>query len=443
MSAFDRVIGYESVKRELKMYADVLRNYEKYKKLGVTPPNGILLWGDPGLGKTLMANCFITETGYKSFIIRKEKTDGDFVNTIKETYEKAKKESPSIVFLDDMDKFSNTDDDHKNTDEYVTVQTCIDNCKDKDVFTIATINCMYFLPDSLLRAGRFDEIIEIVEPEGNDAEEIIEYYLNRMNLKGDIDLKELCLILEGKSSAELETIINKAGIYAGSDGRDCVCQKDIIDACLRMMFDAPLDDGCENRRKLARIAVHEAGHAVISEILNPGSVNLLTIRGYANSKEGLTKIRKSSDESSKRFKENTVIRLLGGKAASEVIFGESDMGCNSDLSKAFDIVEKFVDNYCSLGFETFETVNSSQYLLEKKDRQIASEVDRYYRIAKEIITENRDFLEVIETELIDKKILTMRDIDRIKESVAMNRKKSEKSNEEYEYRWRNLLIPSF
>lgn len=104
MSEFDRIIGYENIKAELKRFADVLKEPEKYTKLGVTTPSGILLYGAPGLGKTLMANCFVKETGCRVFSLRKEKPNGDFVNQIKETFEAAKSEAEGIkiVFLDDM-----------------------------------------------------------------------------------------------------------------------------------------------------------------------------------------------------------------------------------------------------------------------------------------------------------------------------------------------------
>ena len=137
MRELDRVIGYESIKQELYRIIDIVRNPEKYKKLGVSVPKGILLSGDPGIGKTLMAKCFIKETGLKVFIIRKDKPDGDFVDYIRETFEKAAKEAPSIVFLDDLDKFANEDRMHLDAEEYVAVQTCIDECKNQAVFVVA------------------------------------------------------------------------------------------------------------------------------------------------------------------------------------------------------------------------------------------------------------------------------------------------------------------
>ncbi len=127
MSAFDRIIGYEDIKTELKRFADYFKNPGKYEKLGVSFPSGILLHGDPGLGKSLMAKCFIEESGVKCFTLRKEKPDGDFVNQIKAVYESVKNEAVAIVFLDDMDKYANEDDLHLDAEEYVAIQSCIDD----------------------------------------------------------------------------------------------------------------------------------------------------------------------------------------------------------------------------------------------------------------------------------------------------------------------------
>ena len=129
MSAFDKVIGYENIKAELIRYCDVLKNREKYNRLGVQLPRGILLDGDPGLGKTLMAKCFIEECGLKYYLIRKDKPDGAFVDEIRSTFEKAKSDPIAIVFLDDMDKFANEDSNHRDAEEYVAVQAGIDEVK--------------------------------------------------------------------------------------------------------------------------------------------------------------------------------------------------------------------------------------------------------------------------------------------------------------------------
>ena len=446
MKEFEKIIGYDGIKKVLYQYADVLKNIEKYSKLGVVPPNGILLCGDPGLGKTLMAKCFIETTGLKSFIIRKEKSNGDFVNHIKKTYDEAKKEGNTIVFLDDMDKFSNEDEKHCNTEEYVTIQSCIDECKGCGVFTIATVNNQYILPDSLLRHGRFDEIIKLSTPKGKEAEKIIEHFLKSKKVVGDIDIKELVLILEGNSCAELETIINTAGIYAGYNNRSNINQEDIIKSWLRSKFDATDIENCSNN--IVRIAIHEAGHVVLSEILAPGSVSFASVYKDIYSKEGFTHIHKKEDYAViKELQENDVITSLGGKAATEVLLGEDDQGCHSDLGRVFSIVREFVDDTCDFGFNSFDcSANSSQNLLENKDRIVAYEINRYYKTAKKTLVENRDFLEAIEKELVEKKSITFRDIERIKEEVVMNRKRHEMEegiSDEIDFKWRRALVPAY
>lgn len=419
MDEFDKIIGYEEIKMELKRFSDVLKHPEKYKKLGVTIPSGILLYGDPGLGKTLMAKCFIAETGCKVFTLRKEKPNRDFVHQIKSTFEEAKSEAASIVFLDDMDKFANEDNIHKDAEEYVAVQSCIDDCKGFNVFVFATINDRYCLPDSLLRAGRFDKVIEVDVPRGKDAEKIIEHFISQKKIMGNIDVEEISRLMEGRSCAELETVINEAGIYAGYAGREKIEQEDVVKACMRMMFESPecinpIDTACTKN-----IALHEAGHAVVSEVLEPGSVSLISVCRHAGSVDGITKIHEPDGyELSKELQEHEVIRGLGGKAATEIVCGVADVGCNADMHKVFDIVSEFVDNNCAYGFEAFEGNNSSEYLLEKKDRLIAAEMERYYQRAKQIIAENRAFLDAIVDALEDRMILTYKDIQGIKNKLS-------------------------
>ena len=155
MNMFDKVIGYDSIKNELLQICDIISHPEAYEKLGAKIPKGILLYGAPGLGKTLMANCFIEETGLKSYTVRKTKDGNDFLNEISDTFRKAQENAPSIILFDDLDKFSGTDDD-KPTAEFTAIQAGIDEVKDDKVFVMATVNTIDNLPDSLLRSGRFD-----------------------------------------------------------------------------------------------------------------------------------------------------------------------------------------------------------------------------------------------------------------------------------------------
>lgn len=135
MNAFDKIIGYKSIVDELLRIADILKNTEEYRRKGVNIPHGLLLHGEPGLGKTLMTKCLIEESNRHAFFCRKDKHNGDFVDTIRGAFETATKNEPSIIVLDDMDKFANDDEHHRNSEEYVTVQSCIDSVKEHDVYS--------------------------------------------------------------------------------------------------------------------------------------------------------------------------------------------------------------------------------------------------------------------------------------------------------------------
>ena len=238
MKAIDKIIGYAGIKGELRQISDTLKNNEVYKKLGVSAPRGLLLFGAPGVGKSLMASAVIEESGRKTFTCRKDKPNGDFVKHIKDTFDKAAENAPSIVYLDDMDKFTNGDERHPDAEEYVTVQSCIDEVKGKDVFVLATVNNIRNLPNSLYRAGRFDRTIEVEAPHGKDAEKIIEHYLKSKKFVDSVDHKTIARIMDGRSCAELETVINEAGLYAGYERAEYITMDHFMEACLRTVFNA-------------------------------------------------------------------------------------------------------------------------------------------------------------------------------------------------------------
>ena len=419
MSEFDKIIGYKDVKAELFRLCDVIKNADKYKALGVAPIGGLLLDGDPGVGKTLMANCFIKESVRKALVCRKKKPDGEFVNEIKNVFTEAAGNAPSIILLDDMDKFANEDDYHRNAEEYVTVQSCIDEIKGKDVFVLATTNGTDNLPRSLLRAGRFDYVISVDAPEGKDAVEIVKYYLSQKKAVAEIDAEEIARLLNGKSCAVLETVINTAGQYAGYENKEMIGVDDIIRACLRVIYNAPESTAPHNPVVLERTAYHEAGHAVVAEILESGSVDLVSVRKNTGTVGGFTAYHNPDDYwISKTHMENRVIAILGGKAATELIFGEADTGANNDLHRAFDIVQRFADNYCSYGFGYWEGRDSSSDRLLRREDRITADMETYYARARKILIDNKEFLEALAKRLQEKDTLVSSEIKEIKEKTA-------------------------
>lgn len=421
MEEFDKVIGYDSVKLEVARICDVLKNTEKYKKLGVEVPNGLLLHGAPGVGKTLMASCFIKTCGRKVFTCRKNLPNGEFVKAIKECFENAKKETPSIVFLDDFDKFS--DGGSRNSSEYVTIQSCIDDVKGHDIFVLATANDILGLPDSLLRAGRFDVVIEIKRPRGKDAEKIIKHYIDQKSFVGDINIRCLARLLNGNSCAELETVINQAGIYAGFENKEKISYDHIIKACIREIYEAPATIKNFDERDDEDVAYHEAGHAVIAELLEPESVTMISIGKYEGGVQGFTAYYRDEEywHSVERMK-NRIMCLLAGRCATEIKYGVIDTGCSLDIDRALDIIKRIVGEYGGCGFGSIDIsggLRMSQNTNFGQEIVIKNELHNYYQKVREMLVKNREFLDAVAVKLKEKKLLVEGDVKEIRESVKI------------------------
>ncbi|MCR5591696.1 MAG: AAA family ATPase [Lachnospiraceae bacterium] len=413
MFGFDKIIGYDEVKSELERFCDVLKNSEKYERLGVTLPSGILFYGEPGIGKTLMARTFIEETGCKSYTIRKDTPDGDFTNLIRQTFEKARQEDKCIVFLDDLDKFANEDEKHPDAEEYVTVQACIDDSRNDGVFVIATINDKSCLPKSLLRTGRFDKIIGMSVPRYDDLVEITKHYLSKRSVSADVDAEEIAAMLIGRPISDIKAAINDAGINAGFEGRVKIRRHDILRSIKGLLFDSP-ECLSMDETDSASVPVHEIGHVLVAEVLEPGSVSLVSIDSHNGCIGGVTRIRSRKDVLSSAAMENQAIWGLGGRAATELFFGSPDIGSNSDIAAVHDIVDNLVCGEAMAGFETFSyLVSYGGGTDDRKSLIVAHEMERYYRKAKEIIASNRDlFCELLQG-LKERKTLTGREIREI------------------------------
>ena len=427
MKAIDKIIGYSNIKNELKQIGDTLKNREAYEKLGVSAPRGLLLFGNPGVGKSLMATAVIEESGRAAFTCRKDKPNGDFVKHIKEIFDKAAECAPSIVYLDDMDKFTNGDERHPDAEEYVTVQSCIDEVKGKDVFVLATVNNINNLPRSLRRAGRFDRTIEVQAPHGKDAERIISHYISGKKFVEGVDTKTIARIMDGRSCAELETVINEAGLYAGYERSEYITMEHFTEACLRTIFNVnSLSDedrdgtnfqGRSADGTLSQIVCHEAGHTVVGEVLCPESVTLVSAYSRAGTPGGFTAYYNDRSTAPLHWHKSRIIASLAGMAAVEQILGKFDMGNTMDLDQAFDATKDLVVSNCVCGLHLHKNMyEDSQRLFAEQEQAVSSEIEKYYRKAKEIIASNKDFFDKVASALADKGILVMADIKAIKDT---------------------------
>lgn len=221
-------------------------------------------------------------------------------------------------------------------------------------------------------------------PKGKDAEKIVKHYLSKMPVSDDIDIEDVTNLLDGSSCAVLETVIKKAGMYAGFFNKTCIEMEDIVNAFLDVKYHANSKEE-EITERMKYSSVHEAGHAVMVEVLFPDMVN------------------------------------LAGKAAIEIKYGNMDMGCSTDMYHAHWRANDIVDNMCGYGFDTHLIEESGEAVKDRKDYLTAKIMENYYKKVQKILMDNLEFLDCIASELLEKRVLLRKDIRRIKEKVQVDR----------------------
>ena len=421
MSAFDKVIGYDSIKTELLQVCDVIHNPEVYRDMGARIPRGILLSGAPGLGKTLLADAFIEESGLPAYLVRRDADDVDFIADIAAEFKAAKDHAPAIVFLDDMDKFANEDDSHRDAEEYVAVQAAIDSVKDSEVYVIATVNDEDKLPQSLTRPGRFDRYIFMETPCSQDAERIIQYYLSNKKLSEDVNLEDVSKMISYSSCAELETILNEAAILAAYSRKPALDMNDMVKAVFKTAYNASEDLDKASDEVMADRAAHEAGHLVVSEVLCPGSVGMASIKCSSRGGSGGF-IHMCENVERRSFH---IMVGLGGKCASEMMSAETvASGCMSDLRKVTRMIREGLTQNATGGFGFMNTTGSrydelSEALNSKVDSAVHLELEQYMLRTRDVLYKNRAFLQAVIEALTEKETLLYSDIKAIREGVEI------------------------
>jgi len=410
VSAFDKVIGYEEVKKELRIICDMIRNPKRYTALGATMPRGVILYGEPGVGKTLMARAFAQESGRKTYILRRDKPNGSFITEMKNVFTQAEEKAPSIIILDDMDKFAA---DRKIDEEFTALQACMDNVQSSDVFIIATANDMS-MPESLLRAGRFGHKIEINAPRDETAVAIIRHYMSTKGFVEDINTEDIAKMLNGCSCAELESLLNAAARYAGFEEADKIDMRHIVRAHLSEQFECERAQTTEKER--IRVAYHEAGHLVVGEAIKKGSIGFAAIcPESASDCKGVVVRCADCDKLT-----GNVLIFLAGRAAEEITFGTTDSGSEMDITKAMRIIRELVTSGCACGLNWCDFMGYSRSEDLKSSQGIACGVllEQYMRRARIILAQNRALLDAVASALSEKGVLLYSDIRRLVEKYS-------------------------
>ena len=338
---FEKIIGYESEKRELSRFCDAIINTEYYKSLGITIPKGILLYGDPGLGKTTFAYSMIEACGRPYFILRKNADTVQFIENMRNIFEEAKNAAPSIILLDDVDKFGNGE---HFAQEYTALQGAIDDYKQYDIFIIATANDFFAMPVSLTRTGRFDAILKIEKPKGTESGMISNYYIDSksINIDPKVNRDTIGKLLDGSSCSTIEVVINTAAMYAAYDRSPMITMDHFVNAIMSIVYLKPMDkhDTRTYQEKYVN-AIYNAGKGVLQFLLTPEKFKFVTIR--QTSYDAITDRNNAKNPIDHKFDFNGELNLVdifkfvtigfAGKLAYEMMF---NMYCTGAISDFYD-----------------------------------------------------------------------------------------------------------
>ncbi len=434
-NTFEDVAGAEEAKQELEEVVEFLREPDKFTALGARIPKGVLLVGPPGTGKTLMARAVAGEAGVPFFSISGSEFVEMFVGVgasrVRDLFDQAKRNSPCIVFVDEIDAvgrhrgagLGGSHDEREQTLNQILVE--MDGFDtDAKVIIIAATNRPDILDPALLRPGRFDRRVILDRPDRRGREAILQVHVKGKPLAKDVDLDTLAKQTPGFTGADIENLVNEAAILAARRNKRAVAMEEFQEAVERVIA------GPERRSRLISdhekriIAYHEAGHALVFDKLpNCDPVHKVTIvsRGMMG---GYTMALPEDDRTlrSKSKFEDDMAAALGGRVAEELAFGEVTTGASNDLMQATKMARAMVTQYAmgeNLGHRTFgekdeliflgreigEQRDYSEEVAAQIDREISTLLNRAHDRAKEVLTTFRATLDAVAEAVIERETL--------------------------------------
>ena len=436
---FKDVAGLEEAKEELQEVVEFLKNPEKFQRLGAEVPKGVLLVGPPGTGKTLLARATANEAQVPFFSISGSEFVELFVGVgaarARDLFAKAKRNAPAIVFVDELDAvgrqrgtgLGGTHDEREQTLNQILVE--MDGFDtDTRIIVMAATNRPDVLDPALLRPGRFDRRIALTLPTKEERLAILKIHARNKPLAKDVNLERIASTTAGFSGADLENVLNEAAILAARYNKQAISQKEIEDALEKVVI------GPQRKTKMLRgkekelSAYHEAGHALITEILpNTDIVHKVSLisRGEALGYTwNLPKDEKFLVTKSKF--EDELVSILGGRAAEQLVFNESTTGAENDLRQATKIAREMVVNYgmseklgpvvygereelAFLGKELTGHKTTSDRTAAKVDAEIKHIIDSAFCKAKKLLEKNRSALEEIAQRLLKKEEISRKE----------------------------------
>jgi len=428
---FDDVAGVEEAKEELQEVVEFLKEPEKFISLGARIPKGVLLVGAPGTGKTLLAKAVSGEAGVPFFSISGSEFVEMFVGVgasrVRDLFDQAKRNSPCIVFVDEIDAvgrhrgagLGGSHDEREQTLNQILVE--MDGFDtDTNVIILAATNRPDILDPALLRPGRFDRRVVLDRPDLNGRKAILEVHVRGKPLAADVDLMALAKQTPGFVGADIENLVNEAAILAARRNKKAIGMEEFQEAIERVLAGPERKSRLISDAEKEIIAYHEAGHALVMKVLpNCDPVHKVSIisRGMAL---GYTLPLPEDDrylQHRTKFKDE-LAGLLGGRAAEELVFGDVTTGAASDLERATRLARKMVTEYgmseklgpmtfgqkeelVFLGREIGEQRDYSEAVAQEIDSEVRSLIEEAYNKAKEVLKTYKDKLERIAKRLIE------------------------------------------
>jgi cell division protease FtsH len=443
---FDDVAGAVEAKEELVEVVEFLKYPEKFAALGARIPSGALLVGPPGTGKTLLARAVAGEAGVPFFSISGSEFVEMFVGVgasrVRDLFDQAKRNSPCIVFIDEIDAvgrqrgagLGGSHDEREQTLNQILVE--MDGFDSTtNVIVVAATNRPDVLDPALLRPGRFDRQVILDRPDIKGRLEVLQVHTRGKPLEEDIKLESLARETPGFSGADLENLVNEAAILAARRNKKTIGRDELNEAIDRVISGPQRKSRVISDRERLMTAYHEAGHALVArELPNADPVHKVSIiaRGMAG---GYTRIVPGEDRAfwTKAQFEDTLAYMMGGRVAEEIIFAEISTGASNDIERASDLARRMVTEYgmsdklgplalgkkdelVFLGREINEQRNYSDEIAFEIDKEIRRLIDEAYATATRILSTHQEKLDMIAMLLMDRETISGEELEELFET---------------------------